>query len=494
MYKRSIVLTVLLGLGILVSAQSMPAKPAPPQAGVNPVVEKYINDNEQKHVQELMDFVSIPCISSLPSHAADMTKAAQWLQTKLQSIGMDSVQVMQTDGNPVVFAQWNNAKGKPTVLLYGHYDVQPVQEALWTSAPFTPKLENGRIYGRGASDDKGSALTGIWAVEAMLKKIGKLPVNVKFLFEGEEETGSAHLGAFVAAHKDLLQADAAYSADAFQKSDTQGAMIMSVKGASTMEFSLKTANRDLHSGVFGGRLPNAAVAMANIVASLHTPDGKVAVPGFYDKVTPMTDEEKHMAATVAYDEQKELTAYGATAFTGEKGYTSQERAWYRPTLEICGMWSGYTADEGFLNIVPASAHCRIMCRLVTNQDPIEIMALIKKHINSQLPEGVSIAWKDIGGFGIAAAKAPGNTAAFKAAVAVLTQLYGTAPVLMGTGGSNAATSVLDKELGLPPYSFGFLQEDENFHSHNEFMRVSDLQKGQLAYCMLLNYIGNQKTK
>ncbi|HMC84057.1 MAG TPA: M20/M25/M40 family metallo-hydrolase, partial [Chitinophagaceae bacterium] len=231
MYKRSIVLTVLLGLGILVSAQSMPAKPAPPQAGVNPVVEKYINDNEQKHVQELMDFVSIPCISSLPSHAADMTKAAQWLQTKLQSIGMDSVQVMQTDGNPVVFAQWNNAKGKPTVLLYGHYDVQPVQEALWTSAPFTPKLENGRIYGRGASDDKGSALTGIWAVEAMLKKIGKLPVNVKFLFEGEEETGSAHLGAFVAAHKDLLKADAAYSADAFQKSDTQGAMIMSVKGA-----------------------------------------------------------------------------------------------------------------------------------------------------------------------------------------------------------------------------------------------------------------------
>ena len=209
----------------------------------------------------------------------------------------------------------------------------------------------------------------------------------------------------------------------------------------------------------------------------------------------MTDEEKQRAATVPYDEKKELQDVGATAFAGgEKNYTSQEKAWYRPTLEICGMWSGYTADEGFLNIVPASAHCRIMCRLVTNQDPIEIMALIKKHISGQLPEGVSISWKDIGGFGIAAAKAPSNTDAFRSAVAVLTQLYGNPPILMGTGGSNAATVVLDKELGLPPYSFGFLQEDENFHSHNEFMRVSDLQKGQLAYCMLLMYIGGQKSK
>jgi acetylornithine deacetylase/succinyl-diaminopimelate desuccinylase-like protein len=492
MYKYILVLTAFLGLVVFANGQAMPSKPAISSAIA---LQQYIKDNEQKHVQELMDFVSIPSISSLPAHKEDVMRAAEWLQKKLQSIGMENPQVMATEGHPVVFAEWNKAKGKPTVLLYGHYDVQPVNEALWNSPPFTPKLENGRVYGRGASDDKGSALTGIWAVEALLKKDGKLPVNVKFLFEGEEETGSQNLDKFVAAHKDLLKADDAYSADAFQKSDNQPAMIMSVNGASTMEFSIKTASRDLHSGVFGGRLPNAAAAMASIVASLHTPDGKVAVPGFYDKVTPMTDEEKQRAATVPYDEKKELQDVGATAFAGgEKGYTSLEKAWYRPTLEICGMWSGYTAEEGFLNIVPASAHCRIMCRLVTNQDPVEIMALIKKHINGQLQEGVAITWKDIGGFGIYAAKAPSNTDAFKSAVAVLTQLYGTAPLLMGTGGSNAATVVLDKELGLPPYSFGFLQEDENFHSHNEFMRVSDLQKGQLAYCMLLMYIGNQKNK
>ena len=488
MLYRITSLIAFLCLVLFASSQSKPAN----RSAIGSGIEKYIQDNEGPHQQELMDFVNIPCISSLPAHKDDMGRAAQWLQTKLESIGLDNAKVMPTEGHPVVYAEWNKAKGKPTVLLYGHYDVQPVQEAMWTSPPFTAKLEDGRIYGRGASDDKGSVAIAIWAVEALLKKEGRLPVNVKFLFEGEEETGSGHLGNFVATHKDLLKADDAYSADAFQKNDQQPAMVMSAKGACTMEFSLKTANRDLHSGVFGGRLPNAAAAMAYIVASFHTPDGKVAVEGFYDKVTAMTEEERQRAATVPYDEKKELQENGATAFTGEKGYSSQERAWYRPTLEITGMWSGYTAEEGFLNIVPASAHCRIMCRLVTDQDGNEILQQIKKHVESHTPEGVTVTWKDMNGFATPAAKFSTNTDAFKAASAVLTQLYGTAPILMGSGGTNAALSVFKQELGLPLYSFGFLQEDENFHSHNEFMRVSDLQKGQLAYCMLLNYIGSRQ--
>jgi acetylornithine deacetylase/succinyl-diaminopimelate desuccinylase-like protein len=481
-------LIALLCIGHLVNGQ----KPSAGNSNVNAAYEKYINESEQQHIRELVDFISIPCISSLPAHKEDMGKAAEWLRAKLQSIGMVTAEVMPTEGHPVVFAEWNKAKGKPTVLIYGHYDVQPVQEAAWTSAPFTPKIENGRIYGRGASDDKGSVVIAIWAVEAMLKKDGKLPVNVKFLFEGEEETGSGHLGKFVAEHKDLLRADNAYSTDAFQKNDEQPAMLMSAKGAATMEFSLKTANRDLHSGVFGGKLPNAAAALAQIIASFHSADGKVAVPGFYDRVAPMTDEEKQRAANAPYDEQKELQENGATLFTGEKGYTSQERAWYRPTLEITGMWSGYTAEEGFLNIVPASAHCRLMCRLVADQDGTEIIQLIKKHIDANKPEGVTITYKDMSGFATPAAKFSSNTAAFKAAAVVLTQLYGKEPLLLGSGGTNAALSILNQQLGLPAYSFGFLQEDENFHSHNEFMRISDLHKGQLAYCMLLNYIGNQK--
>ncbi|HNP23748.1 MAG TPA: dipeptidase [Panacibacter sp.] len=453
--------------------------------------KKYISDNEQKHLQEFMDFVAIPDISSLPAHKADMQRCAEWLKNKLQSIGMANARVMSTEGHPVVYADWNNADGKPTVLIYGHYDVQPVQEAMWTSPPFQPRQDNGRIYGRGASDDKGSVIAAIWAIEAMLQKEGKLPVNVKVIFEGEEEIGSPHLEKFMAANKDLLKTDYAYSADALQKSDTQPEMGMSVRGAATMEFTLTTANRDLHSGIYGGKLLNAAQAMSQIVESLHTPDGKVAVKGFYDKVKPMTAEEKAMAAKAPYDEQKELQENGAMLFTGEKGYTSLERVWWRPTLDVTGMWSGYTAEEGFLNIVPASAHCRIMCRLVQNQQSDEIIALIKKHIAANTPKGATITYKDLGGFSNDAVKYSTNTNAFKYAYAVLTQLYGREPMLMGSGGSNAAMAIINKQLGIPAYSFGFLQEDENFHSHNEFMRVSDLEKGQYAFCMLLTYIGNK---
>jgi acetylornithine deacetylase/succinyl-diaminopimelate desuccinylase-like protein len=450
----------------------------------------YIKDNLQKHVDEFLGFVKIASISSLPAHKQDVQRCADWLKEKLQTKGLLNVQVLSTGGHPVVFAEWNKAKNKPTVLIYGHYDVQPVQESAWASPPFEPKLDNGRIYGRGAADDKGSVAAAIWAIEAMLQKDGKLPVNVKLFFEGEEEIGSPHMQQFASEHKELLKADYAYSADAFQKNDVQPEMIMSVRGGSTLEFTLKTANRDLHSGVYGGKLINAAQALSQIIESLHDADGKVTVKGFYDKVEPMTAAEKAMAAHAPDNEQKELLDNGALLFKGEKGYTSTERVWYRPTLDITGIWSGYTAEEGFLNIVPGSAHCRLMCRLVAKQESNAIIELIKKHINEHIPEGVTITWKDLGGFSNEAARFSSNTPAFKAAYRVLTKLYGREPLLMGTGGSNAAIGVMQRELGLSAYSFGFLQEDENYHSHNEFMRVSDLEKGQYAFCMLLKYIGS----
>jgi acetylornithine deacetylase/succinyl-diaminopimelate desuccinylase-like protein len=451
--------------------------------------KKYIDDNLQKHVKEFIEFVAIPSISSLSAHKADMQRCADFLKNKLTAIGLLNAQVLPTEGHPVVYAEWNKAKGKPTVLIYGHYDVQPVQVALWSSEPFTPKEVDGRIYGRGAADDKGGIVTAIWAIEAMLQKENKLPVNIKFLFEGEEEVGSPNLLKFLTANKDLLKADYGYSVDAFQKSDTQPEMIMSVRGGATMEFTLTTANRDLHSGVFGGKLINASQAMAKLIESFHTADGKVAVEGFYDKVLPMTDEEKAMAAKAPYDEQKELNENGAKLWSGEKGYSALERVWYRPTLDVTGVWSGYTAEDGFLNIVPGSAHCRLMCRLVADQQSADIIALIKKHIVSHTPEGATITFKDLGGFANDAAKYSTNTEAFKAAFRVLTKLYGKEPLLMGTGGSNAAVAHFKNILNLPIYSFGFLQEDENYHSHNEFMRVSDMQKGQYAFCMLLKYIG-----
>jgi acetylornithine deacetylase/succinyl-diaminopimelate desuccinylase-like protein len=453
--------------------------------------KKYIDDNLQKNLQEFNGFVAIPSISSLPAHKADVLHCAEWLKNRLGSMGLLNAQVLPTEGHPVVFAEWNKAPGKPTVLIYGHYDVQPVQEAFWTGKPFEPRTDSGRIYGRGASDDKGGVITAIWAIEAMLVQDGKLPVNVKFFFEGEEEIGSPHMEKFVTTHKDLLKADYTYSVDAMQESDTQPEMEMSVRGGATMEFKLTTANRDLHSGVYGGKLPNAAQALAQIIASLHTTDGKVAVAGFYDNVKPMTAEEKAMAAKAPYDEKKEMQEYGAILFAGEKGYTALERVWYRPTLDVTGTWSGYTADDGFLNIIPASAHCRLMCRLVEDQKGDEIIELIKKHIAKNLPPGVAITYKDLGGFANAAAKFSSNTPAFKAAFIVLTKLYGKEPLLMGSGGSNAAMAIFKTQLGQSAYSFGFLQNDENYHSHNEFMRISDLQKGQYAFCMLLTYIGGR---
>jgi acetylornithine deacetylase/succinyl-diaminopimelate desuccinylase-like protein len=471
----------------------------PARAGYNPASDttpvnqykKYIDDNLQKHLAEFTSFVAIPSISSLPLHKEDVQRCAGWLKDRLSSMGLENAQVLPTDGHPLVFAEWNKAPGKPTVLIYGHYDVQPVQEALWSGKPFEPRVENGRIYGRGASDDKGGVMTAIWAIEAMLQQDGKLPVNVKFLFEGEEEIGSPHMEKFVSDHKDLLKTDYAYSVDAMQESDTQPEMVMSVRGAATMEFTLTTANRDLHSGIYGGKLPNAAQALTQIITSLHAPDGKCAVAGFYDQVKPMTTEEKAMAAKAPYDERKEMQEYGATLFAGEKGYTATERVWYRPTLDVTGMWSGYTADEGFLNIVPGSAHCRLMCRLVEDQNGDEIIELIKKHIARHMPPGVTIKYKELGGFANAAAKFSSNTPAFKAAFTVLTKLYGKEPILMGSGGSNAALAIFKTRLGQPAYSFGFLRDDENYHSHNEFMRIADLQKGQYAFCMLLTYIGSK---
>ncbi len=476
------------------SGQPSPSDTAVRPAGKMPDISKYktyIDETLQKHIQEFKGFISIPSISSLPARKEDVLACAGWLKNRLESMKPDQVEIIPTDGHPVVFAQWNKAPGKPTVLIYGHYDVQPVQEDLWTGKPFEPRIDNGRIYGRGASDDKGGVITAIWAIEALLQQDGQLPVNLKFLFEGEEEIGSPHLEKFVATHKELLKAAYTYNVDAMQESETQPEMVMSVRGGATMEFTLSTANRDLHSGVYGGKLPNAAGALAQIIASLHTGDGKVAVAGFYDRVKPMTAEEKAMAAKAPNDEQNEMKTYGATLFTGEKGYTSTERVWYRPTLDVTGMWSGYTAEDGFLNIIPASAHCRLMCRLVEDQRGDEIIELIKKHIAAHLPAGVRISYKDLGGFSNAAAKFPANTDAFRAAVAVLTNLYGKQPLLMGTGGSNAAMAIFKTQLGQPAYSFGFLRDDENYHSHNEFMRIADLQKGQYALCMLLTYIGSR---
>ncbi|HMC86906.1 MAG TPA: M20/M25/M40 family metallo-hydrolase, partial [Chitinophagaceae bacterium] len=321
--------------------------------------EKYIDENNEAHLKEYLEFVSIPSISSMPSHKPDIERAAAWIVKKLKAIGMTTAETIPTKGLPIVYGSWDKATGKPTVLIYAHYDVQPVKEAEWENPPFAPVIRNERIFGRGASDDKSGVMIAIWAVEAMLSRDKSLPVNVKFVFEGEEEDGSPNFHEFLANNKELLKADFALNTDAGQRSDSVPAISMSVRGYAGLEFHVKTADFDAHSGGYGGKTPNSAKAMAEIIASFYNKDGSVAVEGFYDKVIPLTSQEREMVKKFPYNAGDDMKIMGTTAEAGDTNYMPLERIWYRPTLEINGMQGGYTAVEGFSNIIPGTAMCRL---------------------------------------------------------------------------------------------------------------------------------------
>ncbi|MBX9734253.1 MAG: M20/M25/M40 family metallo-hydrolase [Chitinophagaceae bacterium] len=451
--------------------------------------EKYFDDNKEKHLQEFMELISIPSISSMPSHKADVKKAAAWIVNKLQSIGMTTAMEIPTAGNPIVFGSWDKAPGKPTVLIYAHYDIQPVKESEWDYPPFKPVVSGGKILGRGASDDKSGVMISIWAIEAMLKKDGKLPVNVKFLFEGEEEIGSTHFHDFLVNHKDQLKADYALNADGGQASDTDPAIVMSLRGAITMEFSVKTANIDAHSGQYGGKTPNSAVILSQIISSFYTKEGNVAVAGFYDKVIPLTAAEKTKLKQVPYNPAKDMQFLGTTAEAGDATYSPLERIWYRPTLEITGIQGGYTAPEGSSNIIPSNAFARITCRLVSNQDGYEIIDLIKKHIAKNTPPGASISYKPSNGGFARPMKFPADTKAFTYVSNALINYYGKEPIQDATGGTVGALVEIKEQLGIYAYSLGFQQPDEKWHGANEFLRVSSIRKGQMIYCYYLQQLG-----
>lgn len=457
--------------------------------------EKYIDDNNDAHLKEFIELVSIPSISSIPANKPDVEKAAAWIVNKLKAIGMETAQTIPTDGGPMVYGSWNKAPGKPTVLIYAHYDVQPVKEPEWENPPFAPVIKDGKIFGRGASDDKSGIMITIWAVEAMLRTDGKLPVNVKFIFDGEEEKGSPDFKNFLDQNKDLLKADFALNADGSQYSDTTPSILMGLRGTAVMEFNIKTANTDAHSGQFGGKTPNSAVIMSQIIASFYTKDGNVAVEGFYDKVIPTTLEEKEMIKKIPYDKADDMKLLGTTAEAGDTAFSPLERVWYRPTLEIIGMQSGYTAAEGHSNIIPGNAMARITCRLVNNQSAEEIQDLIVKHINKNLPAGATVSYKYTRGKGGARPlKFPADTKAFNYVSDALFKVYGRQPLQIAAGFSTGALVDIKETLGIYPYSLGFEQSDEKWHASNEFFHLSSIRKGQLIYCYYLQHLAEEESK
>ncbi len=457
--------------------------------------EKYIDTHNDAHLKEFLELISIPSISSIPAHKPDVERAASWIVNKLKAIGMTTAQTLPTEGNPIVYGSWDKAPGKPTVLVYAHYDVQPVKESEWINPPFAPKIMDGKIYGRGASDDKSGVMISIWAVEAMLKTDGKLPVNVKFVFDGEEEKGSPNFKSFIAQNAALLKADFALNADGDQYNETTPSMLMSLRGGAVMEFTIKTANTDAHSGQFGGKTPNSAVIMSQIISSFYTKEGNVAVEGFYDKVVPATAQEKEMIKKMNYDKTEDMKLLGTTAEAGDTTYSALERVWYRPTLEIIGLQSGYTAPEGHSNIIPGTAMARITCRLVNNQSGNEILDLIVKHIDKNLPPGASVTYKfSRGKAGSRPLKFPSDTKAYQYVEDALMKIYGKQPIQTATGGSIGPLIDIKETLGIYAYSLGFELPDEMWHASNEFFRLSSMRKGQLIYCYYLQHLAEEESK
>lgn len=449
-----------------------------------PAWQDYLQAHRSRFISEFLDFVRIPSISALPEHAADVQEAAEWVAQRMTAAGLENARVMPTGGHPVAYGEWLHAPGKPTVLIYGHFDVQPVDPLnLWTTPPFQPEVRDGRLYGRGASDNKGNMLLTIVALEALLKTAGRLPVNVKLIFEGQEECGSPQIPAFVAAHKDLLACDLVLNSDAGQHSETEPALTIGLRGICELQIDIYNASRDLHSGSYGGAIQNPLHALAALLASFHTPDGKVAVEGFYDGVSELSPAERAQIASVPFDEAAYKAEIGVDELFGEPGYTTYERTWVRPTLEINGMWGGFQG-EGMKTVLPREAHAKISCRLVPYQDPRQVLDCLEAHIQKHKPRGVKVSvtrFDTLAPAYLVPADHPGN----QAARAVLTELYGREPYYERMGGSVPICEVFRQHLGVYSISFGFGLEDEQIHAPDEFFRLASFERGQVAYARLL---------
>lgn len=446
--------------------------------------QNYLTEHRSRFLDELLDFLRIPSISAIPEHAVDVQRAGEWVAERLRIAGVEKVAVLPTGGHPVVYGEWLHAPDQPTILIYGHFDTQPVDPLpLWTHPPFEPVVQADHIYARGASDDKGCMLIPILAVEALLQTEGALPVNVKFIFEGQEEIGSPQLPQFLAAERDRFACDLVISADGLQWSEDQPCLLLGLKGLTALQIDVHGANSDLHSGLHGGGIQNPIHALAHILDSMRSPEGKILIEGFYDEVNPLSEAERASIAAVPYDEVEYKASLGLNELFGEFGYTTRERIWARPTLEVNGIWGGFQG-EGTKTVIPNEAHAKITCRLVANQDPAKIARLIMTHVSNHTPPGVKVTIHPQPGNSdpyLMPADHPANQAAYE----ILKELYGREPYYIRMGGSIAVCPLFRKELGAYTVNFAFSLDDERLHAPNEFFRISSFARGQRGYCMLL---------
>ncbi|MBY0146837.1 dipeptidase [Neobacillus niacini] len=450
-------------------------------------LSEFVSKQHQQNVEELKELLRIPSISSLSEHKEDIQKAASWIANKLESIGMEHVEIVQTKGHPIIYADWLHQENAPTVLVYGHYDVQPVDPIhLWETPPFEPDIRDEKIYARGATDDKGQTFLHIKAVESLLKLENKLPVNLKFCIEGEEEIGSPNLPQFLSENKEKLACDVVIISDSDMWDRGIPAITYSLRGLAALEVSLKTANTDLHSGMFGGGVQNANHLLVKLLSTLHDENGKVNVEGFYDDVLELTEFEKGQIKALGFDEEKLKKQLGLTELTGgENNYPYPEKINSRPTLELNGIWGGFQG-EGTKTVIPNEAHAKITCRLVNNQNPEKIQLLIKKHLEEKAPKGcsVKVTLQDTGNPFLT----PIDDPMIQKAAEAYEQVYGKAPVYKREGGSIPIVSDFNHTLNTPVVLMGFGLPDENLHAPNEHFNLENFDKGILTICAFLELI------
>lgn len=438
------------------------------------MVKQYIESNQQRFLDELFELLRIPSVSADSRLKGDVRKAAEFLVNKFKEAGVDTVELCETKGHPIVFAEKIVNPSLPTVLVYGHYDVQPPDPLdLWHSPPFEPVIKDGKIYARGSCDDKGQVYMHVKAFEAMMK-LKTLPCNVKFMVEGEEEVGSDNLGTFVRENKSKLKADIILVSDTAIISLDHPSITAGLRGLSYMEVEVTGPNRDLHSGVYGGAVANPVNVLSKMIASLHDENGRVTIPGFYDKVVELSaaDREAINKAPFSLDNyKKEL---GIDDIQGEKGYTTLERTGIRPTLDVNGIWGGYTG-EGAKTVLPSKAFAKISMRLVPNQCNEEITELFTKHFNAIAPKSVKVKVTAL--HGGQPAVTPTDSAAFKAASAAFQEVWGKKPIPTRDGGSIPIVALFKDELGLDTVLMGFGLDSDAIHSPNEHYGVKNFLLG-----------------
>ena len=454
---------------------------------MNNNIVDFINLHRDRYVEELKNYLAIPSISALPQHQPDVRRCAEWTAQELERVGLQNVRLIETPGNPVVYADWLGAPGAPTMLFYGHYDVQPVDPLdLWTSPPFEATVRDGEIYARGSADDKGQIFMHIKAIEAWLKQTGSLPVNIKIFIEGEEEVGSKHLDQFVRDHKEQLAADVVVISDSPMFDRGIPSICYGLRGLAYFQIDIRGTKSDLHSGSFGGAVANPAFVLGQILAQMKDKGGRVKIAGFYDDVRPLREEEREQWKGLPFNEKRYRKELGAPKLFGESGYSTLERVWARPTFEVNGLLAGFTG-EGAKTVIPATAMAKISMRLVPDQDPDKVANLFEAYLKKVAPKTVDVTLTRM--HGGKPWMADFDNPYVQAAGRAIELGFGKAPVFNREGGSIPVVSTFQEVLGVPSVLFGIGLPDENAHAPNEKLDLGNFHGGVIASAYLYEELG-----